>query len=58
LAWKDQSILIPNIDKKVKSAKLLSDMSNIKFSESKEGIILTIPYEKRKPLETIIVLEF
>ncbi len=58
LAWKDQSILIPNIDKKVKSAKLLSDMSNIKFSESNEGIILTIPYEKRKPLETIIVLEF
>lgn len=58
LAWKDESILIPTIGNKVKSAKFFADNSNIKYSESKEGILLTVPYDKRKPLETIVVLEY
>lgn len=57
LAWKDESILIPSLGKKVKSVKLYGDNSPIAFKESKEGILLTIPYSKRKPLETILVLE-
>ncbi|PRY87483.1 alpha-L-fucosidase [Mongoliibacter ruber] len=58
LAWKDESILIPTIGNKVKTAKFFADNSNIKYSESKEGILLTVPYDKRKPLETIVVLEY
>jgi len=57
LHWKDESLLIPNLDKKVKSVKLLSDGSPIKFSENKNGIILSIPYDKRKELETILEIE-
>jgi alpha-L-fucosidase len=57
LAWKDESILIPSLGEKVKSVKLYGDNFPIAFKESKEGILLTIPYSKRKPLETILVLE-
>lgn len=58
LAWKDESILLPPIDKKIKSVKLFGDGTALKFSNSKEGTVVTVPYEKRKPLETIVVLEY
>lgn len=57
LAWKDESILIPSIGQKVKAVKFYGDNSPVAFKESKEGITLTIPYSKRKPLETILVIE-
>jgi alpha-L-fucosidase len=57
LAWKDESILIPSIGRKITSATFFADGSPIDFSENGAGIILTVPYEKRKPLETIVVLE-
>lgn len=58
LAWKDESILIPPMGKKVKTVKYFQDGNRVKFRESPEGITLTIPMERRKPLETILVFEF
>ena len=58
LAWKDEAILIPPVGRKVKSVKFFADGSPITFSENKSGITLIIPYEKRKPLETILVMEY
>jgi len=58
LAWKDESILIPPLGKKVKSAKFFADGSALSFTQNKNGIIVSVPFEKRKPLETIIVMEY
>jgi alpha-L-fucosidase len=58
LAWKDESILIPPIDRKIKSATFFADGKPIAFKQSKNGITITVPHHMRKPLETIVVLQY
>ena len=58
LAWKDESILIPQIDRKIKSAKFFADERPIAFTQNENGITLTVPHNIRKHLETIVVLEY
>jgi len=58
LAWKDESILLPPIDKKIKSATFFADGNPISFDQSKSGIRLTVPHSLRKPMETIVVLQY
>jgi alpha-L-fucosidase len=57
LKWFDESIIIPTWGKKIKSAKLFSDKSNLKFSDNEFGITLTIPKNKLDEIDTIVELE-
>ncbi|HEX5169040.1 MAG TPA: alpha-L-fucosidase [Cyclobacteriaceae bacterium] len=57
LDWQDESLVIPSWGKKIKSAKLFSDKSTLKFSENEFGISLKIPKEKLNDLDTIVELE-
>ena len=49
--------MIPSWEKKIKSAKLFSDKSAIKFLENDFGITLKIPKEKLDEVDTIVELE-
>ncbi|HET9487673.1 MAG TPA: alpha-L-fucosidase [Chryseosolibacter sp.] len=57
LQWYDESLIIPSWGKKLKSAKLFSDKSPIRFIENEFGITLKIPKSKQDPIDTIIELE-
>lgn len=57
LDWQDESIVIPSWGKKIKSAKLFTDKTAIKFTENEYGITLKIPKEKMNDLDTIVELE-
>ena len=47
---------IQGIEAKVKSAAFFDDGSKAEVKKTKEGIILTIPADKRKAIDTIVVL--
>lgn len=57
LNWHDESLVIPSLGKKVKSAKLFSDKSAVKFSENEFGLTLNIPKAKFHEWDTIVELE-
>lgn len=57
LKWFDESIVIPTWGKKIKSAKLFTDKTNLKFSDNEFGITLSIPKNKLDELDTIVELE-
>jgi hypothetical protein len=40
----------------VKSAVFFDDASKAEVKKTKEGIIISLPAEKRKPIDTIVVL--
>ncbi|WP_020526695.1 alpha-L-fucosidase [Flexithrix dorotheae] len=58
LNWNDESLLIQGLSKKVKSAKLFSDKSALKFKDTDFGLAVEVPFEKRDEIDTIIELEF
>jgi alpha-L-fucosidase len=57
LNWFDESLTIPSWGKKIKSAKLFSDKSTLKFIENEYGITIKVPKSKMDELDTIIELE-
>jgi alpha-L-fucosidase len=57
LNWFDESLIIPSWGKKIKSAKLFSDKSTLKFIENEYGITIKVPKTKMDPLDTIVELE-
>ena len=57
LNWFDESLTIPSWGKKIKSAKLFSDKSTLKFIENEYGITIKVPKTKMDPLDTIVELE-
>jgi alpha-L-fucosidase len=57
LKWHDESLLIPSLGKKIKSAKLFVDQSVLKFSENEYGIAIKIPKAKFDENDTIVELE-
>jgi alpha-L-fucosidase len=57
LKWHDESLIIPSVGKKIKSAKLFSDKSLLKFQENAYGITLNIPKAKWNEVDTIVELE-
>jgi alpha-L-fucosidase len=57
LQWYDESLVIPSWGKKIKSAKLFSDKTPIKFLENEYGITLKIPKSKLNEIDTVIELE-
>jgi alpha-L-fucosidase len=57
LNWTDEALVIPSIGKKIKSVKMFSDKTPLKFSENEFGITLKIPKEKMDEIDTIVELE-
>ncbi|HEY9046227.1 MAG TPA: alpha-L-fucosidase [Ohtaekwangia sp.] len=57
LDWTDESLTLPSWGKKIKSAKLFSDKSTVKFIENEFGITLKIPKAKMDETDTIVELE-
>jgi alpha-L-fucosidase len=57
LKWFDDSIIIPGWGKKIKTAKLFPDKSNVKFIDNEFGITLSIPKNKLNEIDTIVELE-
>jgi len=57
LNWYDESLTIPSWGKKIKSAKLHSDKSAVKFIENEYGITLKVAKAKLNEIDTIVELE-
>ena len=57
LKWFDESLVLPSWGKKIKSAKLFSDKSPVRFAENEFGITLKIPKDKMNETDTIVELE-
>jgi alpha-L-fucosidase len=57
LNWFDESLTVPSWGKKIKSAKLFSDKSTLKFIENEYGITIKVPKTKMDALDTIVELE-
>jgi len=57
LNWYDESLVIPSWGKKIKSARLFSDKTPVKFSETEFGITLKIPKAKLEEIDTVVELE-
>ena len=57
LNWQDESIVIPSWGKKIKSAKVFIDKTQVKFLENEFGITLKVPKAKMDAIDTVIELE-
>ncbi|MEO7990722.1 MAG: alpha-L-fucosidase [Chryseolinea sp.] len=57
LNWQDESIVMPAWGKRIKSAKVFTDKSPVKFLENEFGITLRVPKEKMDGIDTVIELE-
>jgi alpha-L-fucosidase len=55
--WHDESLTIPSLAKKIKSAKMFSDNTPLKFLENEYGVTVKIPKEKFDEIDTIVALE-
>lgn len=53
----DETLQIPQFERKLKSVRFFRDDSPVEFSANNGKVTLNIPFEKRKPLETILVFE-
>ncbi len=57
LNWTDEALVLPSWGKTVKSARMFSDKSPVKFTSNEFGITLKIPAAKADELDTIVELE-
>lgn len=57
LNWHDEALIMPAWGKKIKSAKLFSDKTPVKFTQNEYGITLKLPKDKMDEVDTIIELE-
>ena len=53
----DDNLLLPNFGKKIKKVYLFDDNTRLKFQQNAFGTTLNIPQDKRKPYDTIVVIE-
>ncbi len=53
----DETLQIPKFESEFKSVRFFRDDSPVEFSADDGEIILKVPFEKRKPLETILVFD-
>ena len=54
----DESILLPALDQKVKSARRFGTGQPVSLEESQHGLILTLPFAERDSVDTIVELSF
>jgi alpha-L-fucosidase len=57
LNWQDETLTLPNLGKKIISAKLFVDKTPVKFIENEFGLSLHIPKIKMNDVDTIVELE-
>ncbi|PSK83345.1 alpha-L-fucosidase [Prolixibacter denitrificans] len=57
LDLQDTNLLLPDFGKKVKKAYFFDDNTPVNFQQNKFGTTLNIPQDKRKPYDTILVME-
>ena len=57
LNLEEENLLIPNLEKKIKSATFFDDGSKVTFETTKFGTLLQIPRQKRQKVDTIIKVE-
>ncbi len=57
LNWQDETLTLPKLGRKVISAKMFSDKSNVKFLENDFGLSLMVPKSKMDEVDTIVELE-
>jgi alpha-L-fucosidase len=58
LNFGEENLFIGKLPRKLKTAKFYDDQSPLKFKETEFGVILNIPDSKKKPIDTIIQLEY
>lgn len=54
---KTEVLFLPQANVKIKSAKLFDDGTRLTIKQSDLGIMIEIPFEKRKEIDTIVILE-
>ena len=54
---KDEVVFLPGLIDKVSSVTLFDDKSALKYSQDKNGMIISLPFDKRKDIDTIVVVE-
>jgi len=54
----DENLLLNDFGKKIRKAYLFDDQSAIVYKQTEFGINMKVPQSKRKPIDTIVVLEF
>ncbi len=54
----DENLLVNDFGKKIKKAYLFDDQSPVIYKQTEFGITMKVPEGKRKPVDTIVVLEF
>jgi alpha-L-fucosidase len=57
LSCPGEVLFIGELPKKIKSARYYDDHSKVNYTETRYGVILNIPNEKKKPVDTIIEVE-
>lgn len=57
LDMQDTNLLLPDFGKKVKKVYFFDDNTPVNFQQNKFGTTLSIPQNKRKPYDTILVME-
>jgi alpha-L-fucosidase len=53
----DENLLLNDFGKKIKKAYLFDDKSVVIFKQNEFGITIKVPLDKRKPIDTIVVME-
>jgi alpha-L-fucosidase len=52
----DEALFLPGLKDKIASVTLFDDQSKLKFSQNESGTIVTVPFDKRNDLDTIVVI--
>ena len=53
----DENILLNDFGKKIKKVYLFEDKSVVIFKQNEFGITIKVPLDKRRPIDTIVVME-
>ena len=56
LHWKAKMLALPAISSTIQSARLLADGSNIGFTQTKDGVVLTLPEATSGETDRVVVL--
>jgi alpha-L-fucosidase len=54
LDLEDESVYLPGLTEKINSVKLFDDQSVLKYTQNNLGTIISVPFNKRKEIDTII----
>jgi alpha-L-fucosidase len=52
----DEALFLPGLKDKIASVTLFEDQSKLKFSQNESGTIVTVPFDKRNDIDTVVVI--